>query len=299
MRTIALILAAFMGATCCAQSTARKPSSRPGGEIVPPPKRAVPGRRIPTDWGELYVPDFYDATKSKSAELVVWFFGASWCAEQNFYDAKKNAMLLCVSGEQIKRGFEQPERFAVLLRDTHATLEAKKICDQPIDKVCIASFSGGYTSVRSILNQPEFTKLITDVVLADSLYARRLSETQLDPQQLAPFLAFAKRAATGECTFLFSHLYPPEEKYRTNTTTLAATYLIEKVGAERKPADVKNTRGAKLLYRADLRGCHVLGYAGMTNQDHFEHFYSVSDLFRETSLTNAEAKPQMHTDEHR
>jgi len=191
-----------------------------------------------------------------------------------------------VSSEQIKRRFDEPNRFRELLRDVQKTLTDEKVTDQPIQKVCLASFSGGYPSVRQILGQAEFKDLITDVVLADSLYAKRLSDTQLDPEQMQLFLAFAKRASQGECTFLFSHLYPPEEKYRTNTTTLAASYLIDQVGAERKPADSKNSRGARLLYRADLKGFHVLGYAGMTNQDHFEHFYSVSELFRQTSLTD-------------
>lgn len=296
-RSIAAILVAFCASTVSlAEAPGSRPSSRPGGEITPPPRRDVPGKRIQTDWGELYVPDYYDAHKSKSAELLVWFFGAAWCAEQNFYDAKKNAVLLCVSGEQIKRRFDQPDRFRALLADAQKTLADERVTDQPIGKVCLASFSGGYPSVRQILGQAEFKDSISDVVLADSLYARRIDDTRLDPDQMAPFLAFAKRAANGECTFLFSHLFPPEERYRTNTTTLAANYLIDQIGAERKTADSKNSRGARLLYRADLKGFHVLGYAGMTNQDHFEHFYSVSDLFRETSFTDV--KPQMNTDEH-
>jgi hypothetical protein len=285
MRSISLVIIVIFANTLFAQTPASKPSSRPGGEIVPPPRRDVPGRRFQTDWGELYAPAFYDPAKSKSAEIVVWFLGAAWCAEQNFYDAKKNAVLLCVNAEQMKHGFDQPERFRALLRDVQAKLADEHVTDKPIGKVCLGSFSGGYPSVRQLLGQAVFKNLITDVVLADSLYAKRLSDTQLDPEQMAPFVAFAKRAANGECIFLFSQLYPPEEKYRTNTTTLAANYLIDQVGAKRKESDTKNSRGAKLVYRADLKGFHVLGYAGMTNQDHFEHFYSVCDLFRETWLT--------------
>ncbi|HTL30184.1 MAG TPA: hypothetical protein VL282_13220 [Tepidisphaeraceae bacterium] len=292
MQSIVILLLAFAATHCfgAPSTTATKPSSRPGGEIIPPPRRDVPGKRIQTNWGELYVPELYDSAKSKSTELVVWFLGAPWCAEQNFFDAKKNAVLLCVSGEQIKRGFDEAERFHVLICDVEKALAAERMSDKPVGKVCLASFSGGYVSIRSILDQAAFKDLITDVVLADSLYARRLNDTKLDPEQLAPFLAYAKSAAKGKCTFWFSHLYPPEEKYRTNTTTLAADYLIDSIGVARKPADTKNSREAKLLYRADQKGFHVLGYAGMTNQDHFDHFYSVSDLFRETSLTDIVTK---------
>jgi hypothetical protein len=288
-RAIVILLIVFATARCVAQAptTTTRASSRPGGEIVPPPKREVPGKKIQTVWGELYVPEFYDGTESKSGGIVVWFLGAAWCAEQNFYDAKKNAVLLCVNAEQMKRGFDDPSRFRSLLRDVQAKLADEHVTDKAIGKVCLGSFSGGYPSVRQILSQPEFKKLITDVVLADSLYARRLNDTQLDPEQMAPFVAFAKRAANGECIFLFSQLYPQEEKYRTNTTTLAANALIDAVGAERKPSDQVSSRGSKILYRADLKGFHIFGYAGMTNQDHFDHLYGMCDLLRQTSLSDA------------
>ena len=127
---------------------------------------------------------------------------------------------------------------------------------------------------------------MTDLLLADSLYAPRVkgSANELDPVAMEPFLEFARAAAAGKRTMIFSHLYPPEERYRSNTTTLAATYLIERVGAKRSEATGRNAQGARLLYRADLRGFHVLGYAGMTTQDHFNHFYAIADLFRQSSL---------------
>lgn len=68
---------------------------------------------------------------------------------------------------------------------------------------------------------------------------------------------------------------------------LAARYLIDRVDAQSRPASGRNSRGAELLYRADRGGFHVLGYAGMTTQDHFEHFYAAADLLRQTSLPAA------------
>jgi hypothetical protein len=49
----------------------------------------------------------------------------------------------------------------------------------------------------------------------------------------------------------------------------------------------KNSRGATLLYRADKGNLHVLGYAGMTNHDPFEHFYSAADTLKTASLADA------------
>jgi hypothetical protein len=131
---------------------------------------------------------------------------------------------------------------------------------------------------------------VSDVVLLDSLYAPRVGENKdhLDPAAIQPFVDFATKAAAGKATFVFTHLYPPQEQYRGNTTTLAATYLIDPLHLERKPATGQNSRGAKLLYRADQGNCHILGYAGMTNQDHFDHFYAAADALKLTSLPDAD-----------
>jgi hypothetical protein len=105
---------------------------------------------------------------------------------------------------------------------------------------------------------------------------------------MAPFLDYARRAANGQCVFLYSHLYPPEEQHRGNTTTLTASYLIDELDVPRREAATRNSRGEQLLYRADRNGFHVFGYAGMTTQDHFEHFYAASDLLKLTSLDDAQ-----------
>src|SRR5215217_7406442 len=80
----------LFAATTFAQS---KPSTRPGGEVVPPVRRDVPGKRIKLVTGELFVPDFFRAGEiDDRADVVVWFLGAPWCAQQVFYDARKDAV---------------------------------------------------------------------------------------------------------------------------------------------------------------------------------------------------------------
>ena len=265
--------------TSSAQTT--HPTSRPGGEIVAPTRRDVPGKRTVLPCGELFIPDYAHADAQNQMDLAIWFLGATWCAEQVFYDAHKNAALLVTNAATLKRGFPEPQQFQALLAETN----------RPIGKVGVISFSGGYTAVRDLLHHDTVAERISDVVLLDSLYAPRTGEKkdQLDPAAMAPFIAFAQRAADGKATFLFSQLYPPEERYRENTTTLAANSLIDALHLERQAASGQNSRGAKILYRAEKNNCHILGYAGMTNQDHFDHFYGAADLIRQTSF--ADAKP--------
>ena len=267
IRTLVLLLLALQ--------TTTKPSSRPGGEIVPPPRRDVPGQRIKLEAGELFIPDFFKA--DKKADVVVHFLGAPWCVEQVFYDARKNAVLLAVPGAKT------PQDLDALLG------EISKAVGKPIGKICLSSFSGGYTAVRDLLCQPGVVQRVSDVVLLDSLYAPRVGENKdrLDPDAMKPFVDFARGATEGKSRFFFTQLYPPLEQHRGNTTTLAANFLIDALKLERKPASGSNSRGAKLLYRADQGGCHILGYSGMTNQDHFEHLYGAADVWKLTSLQDA------------
>ncbi|GAB4317480.1 MAG: hypothetical protein Kow0059_10540 [Candidatus Sumerlaeia bacterium] len=240
---------------------------------------------------QVFVPDFFRAAGTTSTQVVVFFHGAAWCAEQTFYEARKNAVLLTVNsvgeGDFEAMGGQLPG----LLEALEHTLAENGVTTAPLGRLCVASFSGGYTAVKSILENPSLSGRVSVVVLADSLYGPRVPgrEDALEPAPLEPFLRHARRAARGEpgAEFWFTHLYPPEPQYRNNKTTLAASWLIDQVGAGRKAASECNSRGARLLYRADLRGFHVLGYAGMTTQDHFEHFYAFGDLLRATGLASA------------
>lgn len=263
-----------------------------GGEVKSPARRNVPGTRFPASIGDAFVPEFYDSSLSSSTDVVLFFHGARWFAEQAFHDAHKNAVLISVSLKEYERVFRDSDAVTQILNATRDGLAREGTTSAAIGRICLVSFSGGYSAVREVLKQERFTHQITDVVLADSLYAPRVKgkDTELDPVAMAPFVTYARRAAAGECTLWFSHLYPPEARYRGNTTTLAADYLIEAVKAKRQAAEGTNCAGARLLTRADLGGFHVLGYAGMTNQDHFNHLYGVSDLLRLTSLTPAKGK---------
>ncbi|MBX7244738.1 MAG: hypothetical protein K1X53_04525 [Candidatus Sumerlaeaceae bacterium] len=257
--------------------------------IVGPARRDVPGTTASVGMGELYIPGFYDAANSTGTDIVVFFHGAAWCARQNFYDARKNAVLVSVSGGNYENTFRDPAAFAGILDETTRTLKRLGISEKPLGQICLASFSGGYSAVREILRQPQFARNITCVVLADSLYGPKSKSDpiRLDAEAIAPFLTFARRAASGETFFIFSHLHPPDPRHRSNTTEIAAATLIEAIGAERRDDHGRNSAGAEILYRADKGNFHVLGYSGMSNQDHFNHFYGLCDLLRETPLPPA------------
>ncbi|MCX7018616.1 MAG: hypothetical protein WCK47_11600 [bacterium] len=49
---------------------------------------------------------------------------------------------------------------------------------------------------------------------------------------------------------------------------------------------------SELTTGADTGNLHIFGYTGMTNQDHFNHFYAIGDLFKLTSLRPAASEEQ-------
>lgn len=272
-------------------ATVKPKSSGP----IAPPRRDVPGKR----WElgpkrQIFVPDFFapgakdERGNNAPTQVVVFFHGAAWCAEQTFYEARKNAVLLTVNATGDGDFESMAEQFPGLLDSLRETLAAEGVTSAPLGALCLASFSGGYTAVRSILRDDVLAHRVNVVVLADSLYGPRLSgrDGPLDPIPQEPFVRYARRAAESDpaAEFWFTHLYPPLEEHRGNTTTVAATNLIKSVGAERRPYDHINSRKAQALYRADKGRFHVIGYSGMTTQDHFEHFYAFGDLLQLTSL---------------
>lgn len=272
---------------CCALAAGE--TTKPKSALVPPAKRDVPGKRFSVSLGNLYVPDFFKPDAG-GTDIVMLFHGAAWCAEQNFYDAKKNAVLVTVSlgMPEYARVFADVDAYKQIIRATEQKLIDEEVASAPIGRVCLSSFSGGYTAIRELLKHDDVITSVTDVVLADSLYAPRQGDGPPDYATLRSFVHYAKRAAAGDCKLLFTQLYPPEQKHRNNTTTLTAKYLIEEVGARKKPASGKSSRGAKILYSADKGGFHVIGYEGMTTQDHFEHFYGISDLWKRISFKTAQ-----------
>jgi hypothetical protein len=259
---------------------------------VPPPRVEVPGKRIAVTSASIFVPAYYMNTHTTSTNLVVFIHGAAWVAEQEFYRSRRNAILLTASipSGRYREYFGASNGLRRLMEDTSRALARENITSLPLGRLCVASFSGGYAAVQAILATTGSRELVTDVVLADSLYPPRIGpEELLSEPDLAPVLAFAKSAAdssgTTGPTFTLSHLFPPEEKYRSNTTSRAALWLIDKIGAVRKEDGVSTTsRGQRILYKAEKGRFLVWGVGGMTTQDHFEHFYGIGDLLERTNL---------------
>jgi hypothetical protein len=255
--------------------------------ITPPKRIEVPGQRYSLATGQMFIPDYFKPMKDGRYNLVVFFHGAAWCSEQVFYPAHKNAILVSVSVKSYSETFSDTTRFQQILDEVNLTLETAKVIEHPkLNILSVSSFSGGYSAVFEVLKVPQYYNRISNLILADSLYAgfTDTTKTVLIEEQMAPFLKYAQDAAKGKKTFWFTQLYPPEEKYRDNTSTKTASYLIDRLHAKKIEQYQTNKLGMLLLYSSDKKGFHIRGYSGMTNQDHFNHFYNLAEYYEKLSF---------------
>jgi hypothetical protein len=240
----------------------------------------------------MYIPDYFHAGPEGEFDLLFFFHGAAWCSEQNFYDSRKNAILVSISLADYQKYFQDTTRFRKLQQEVNYVLESTKLIPHPrLHKLAMSSFSGGYSAVREILRTPDYLNQVSELVLADSLYANYTDTTRkyLAAGDMKPYLDFAGQAALKKKSFWFTQLYPPDPQYRDNNTTVTARYLIDKLGLVFKDRNETQANGMKLLYLAEKGNCHIMGYAGMTNQDHFNHFYNISEYWKK--LTFADGPP--------
>src|SRR4051812_24493149 len=106
--------------------TTTAPTSQPrGGRVVQPERREVPGRRFVIPEGEVYVPDFF--APGEKTDVVVWFLGAQWVVEQEFYAARKNAVLFVASSQTLQNNFPGPRQFENLLGNVELGLKKDQI----------------------------------------------------------------------------------------------------------------------------------------------------------------------------
>ncbi len=142
----------------------------------------------------------------------------------------------------------------------------------------LSAWSAGYGAVQKILEQP-LGRRVDAVVLLDALHAGYV-DGHVNGLQIASVVDFAKRAATGQGFFFFSHssIIPPG--YASTTET--AHWLIWSVGgkplrARRRTAEVM---GLDLISRFDREGFHERGYSGNDKMDHCAHIGLYRDVLQ-------------------
>lgn len=285
-------------ANCCLGFASAEPPTVVLRDISKAP-RVAKGELVAFDTStSLFLPEGWkeQITSSPPAiKLTVHFHSAQWFAiEEHWRRGARNPILANYQGEGssvYRRPFEDRELFGRLVSRTRDELTSRGApAEIAINDIELQSFSAGYGAVREILKSPEYVKLISRVVLADSLYASLTTETlssaQLmtteagtteprgvpDPKQMQPFYEFAQLAIAGKKQLLLAHTTIFTGSYASTVET--ADSLIHALGLAREVVTTGSLPAAaadaqfRLYSRCDKGGFHVWGYEGNTPQAH-------------------------------
>lgn len=238
--------------------------------------------------GNLYIPSGYHAPRGQ-LDLIVHFHGADDVVKENLTQSGKSAALVVINYPGLSSAYQQPfsdpALFSRILGEARQKVSQQLGQPLRIRRLVLSSFSAGYAAVREILKSSRYFGLVTDIVLADSLYASYTmvnGQRVPDPTQMRNFIAFAQRSAGAQGTMILTHSQLVPGTYASTIET--ADVLIQAAGATRVPASGVDAAGMALESKADRGRFHVRSYQGTTGEDHLNHLRQMQEAYKLTSL---------------
>lgn len=225
--------------------------------------------------------------------VLVHFHGAIETVKQAYARSRFNGVIAIVNFPGLSSAYANPVAEDSRLLDrilssawgmTHAKQEPQW------KQVTLSSFSAGYGAIREFLKDERNLDRIDTIVTADSIYAglRESSPTRkVEPEHMAGFLKFARRAADKEKRFVLSHSAQPTT-YASTTET--AGYLIEALGLKRQPDTAIQRAGMRQATRASRGRFLVLGFEGTTGKDHMQHLHNIDLLWDRCFISDEASK---------
>ena len=280
-------LAFLTNPTCAQQPVTQAPSpmidsTRPHPRIT---QAEAAGRRVDLKslkGARLFITPSVDP--SRPVPLIVHFHGAPWLIEMHISAHLKRAALITVQlgagSSAYRRPFEQPEQFQMLIDEAAQELGLKR----GWRSITLTGFSAGYGAVREILRQPRYFAIIDNVLLLDGMHASYQPEGKLladggaiNQVDLDSFLQFAREAAAGRKTFIFTHSEIFPGAYAS--TTECADFLLTQLKLQRRAELREGPLGMQQLSVVDAGGFHLRGYAGNSAPDHIDHLHAMPEWF--------------------
>lgn len=275
------------GAAAAPARPAKPPKKRRGG--IHPCMTPDPGFGAYAGWsravsmGQMIAPKSGGVRKDGGFDLIIHFHGHE-PVRKEFVKTSNGVVLvgidLGIGSGAYQNGFASPQTFTKLVASVEA--EMAKRSGNPkahVRKLGLSAWSAGYGAIDQILRQTG-GKNVDAVILLDSLHAGYENEHQktLKTVQLDPFVAFAKRAATGKTFMFMSHssIIPPGYA----STTEVASYVVQKVGGKPAKAKREDVLGLDMIRKYDKSGFHVRGYDGDDKPDHCAHLGLMAGIMK-------------------
>jgi hypothetical protein len=243
-------------------------------------KQATPaGRRVPLRVGTLFLPA---ALKTRpTVPLFIHFHGAPWIGELAASELKQTAVITAQlgSGSSVyAKPFLDPQAFAQMLSEAEAQANMK------FGPITLTSWSAGYGAIREILRVPEHYARVSRVLLLDGLHASYVNgkpgpqESEIEADNLAIFLQFARDAVAGRKQFFLTHteIFPGTFV----STTETADWLLRELKLTRRPVLKWGPMGSQQLSEVRAGKFQLAGFAGNTAPDHVDLLHALPNFLR-------------------
>lgn len=305
---IGLVLGGLPGCRSDYAGPLLKPRSLSGGIVLPhlpaePPPGPPADARLCRE-GRTTVrghvlslpPDF--SAPTGDYDLVIHFHGNTDAVEESYRRAGVNAPLVIVNlgagATRYVRRFADPSRLPGILRRVDEKLAARGLKHPHRRRLALSAWSAGYGAVMRILEHRELAAQVDAVLLLDGLHARRMPVTGgIDRQDLAPFAAFAARAAIDDALFVITHSDIEPEGPLVSVDDCSG-FLLRKLRIERRPmsgriapttlAAAHAAYATRSLLPLELSsvarhgGLVVRAFEGRSPEHHIAHLFQMEEL---------------------
>lgn len=296
MNTLKLAIVMFVGVTFACSAFAQQATTPPivNWRDISTMPRIAQGERVDFDTSTtLFLPEGWRERAAAAPHeicLTIHYHSAIWYAiEEHARRGATTPLLAFYPGEGSSTYANlYPTRTPFDEQITSVTAELAKRLGLPnveISQYELESFSAGYGAIRELLKHEDIANKTRAVVLADSLYASATTDTQgcrvPDPQQMQPFIDYAKRAANGEKKMVVAHSSIAIASYCSTVETADAILRALEIKKIEQPKTDAPGPDFPLVSRGDSGNLHVWGYGGPDAKAHSAIARAIADYWKQ------------------
>ncbi len=249
---------------------------------VDPCARSDPGYGVYTEWqyrsafGRVLMPKHAPVDPEGRFDIMAQFHGAD-LARLEF--VRGDAPFVFVAVRQGKGG-SYPElsgagALPAFIRSLERTMRRESPTGEAhAEHVALSSWSAGFGGIKRILQRSDGLDRLDAVVLLDSLHMSR--DDHVGAARLAPFIAFAQRAARGDAFMFVSYSSIMTDRFAS--TTESARLLISELGGHPLPVAGDGPGGLELKEAYSRGNFHARGYLGGGKLDHCAHLLLLPEV---------------------
>jgi hypothetical protein len=245
--------------------------------------------------GIVVFPSTFRPDADGSYDLLIHFHGNTSVVRESAEVAGLNAAVaivnLGIGSLPYEEHYMMPGSYEALLGAIDRRIAQRGVEDSKLRRVALSAWSAGYGAISTILQVRKGKDDLDAILMLDGIHCG-WEDGKLNARQMRPFALAAERAAKGDLLFSITHSEIDPRSYASTGAT--ADYLLDVVGAARKPLDpvanapiylsLESMKGAvahKLeksmtpTTEGQVGGLHVVGFRGETKEHHMAHLFQM------------------------